>query len=191
MDAMSLLRNRVVAVNAALHDLVPKASALSWAMPVRPGTSPIGLTLWHLPRVQDWLVNTTIRGCAEVADRPEHSGLPAPDEFGFGTGLTPQQAAAAAAAVEPTALLAYADAVLDDVDGWLATLSDADLDAPVPGFDDRQRTRAAYSTPEALAEVSHLGALPLGLLLIRPAISHVLIHLGEVETLAQVAGAGG
>jgi hypothetical protein len=74
---------------------------------------------------------------------------------------------------------------------WLSSLDETDLDQPVAEFDARQRTRPSYCTPEALAEVSHLGVLPLGQLLLRPAISHLLMHLGEVEILGQVAATPG
>ena len=187
MDAIALLSNRIVAVNAALHGFVDDLTGADWATPVAPGTSPLGLTLWHVPRTQDWLVHTSIRGVPEVADGPSYGGLPDPDVYGFGTALTPEQAAEVAGAVKPDALLGYADEVRDRVVEWLATLTESDLDEPVAGFDDRQHTRPAYSTPAALEEVSHLGVLPLGQLLLRPAIAHLYMHLGEIEVLGQLA----
>ena len=93
---------------------------MDWANPAAPGTSPIGLTLWHVPRTQDALVQTSIRGVPEVADGPAYDGLPDPDIYGFGTGLTPDQAKEVASRVDPSALLAYADAVRDGVVEWLA-----------------------------------------------------------------------
>jgi hypothetical protein len=85
-------------------------------------------------------------------------------------------------------LLRYADTVHDGVVKWLGTLSGDDLDQPPAAFDERQRSRPAYCTPAALAEVDGLGQLPLGVLLIRPAVSHLLMHFGEVQTLIQLAG---
>ena len=122
MDSIALLRNRIGAVNAALHDLVGQVDGVDLVEPVIAGTSPVGLTLWHMPRAQDWLVHTTIRAVPEVADSFPPDGLPDPEEYGFGTGLTPERARAAAAEVSPEALLAYADAVTADIDGWLETL---------------------------------------------------------------------
>jgi len=186
MDAVALLRNRMGAVNGTLHDLVASVDGVDLVEPVAPGTSPLGLTLWHIPRAQDWLVHTTIRGIPEVVDSFPPDGLPDPEQYGFGTGLTPERARTAAADVNPTALLAYADAVTGAIDGWMETLDDSDLDV-VPDLIGRQQTRAAYSTPEALPEVAHLDGLPAGVLLLRPAISHVFMHAGEVEMLAHVA----
>jgi hypothetical protein len=190
MDAIALLTNRIVGVNGGLRGLVEDLRDADWVKPVAPGTSPIGLTLWHVPRTQDWLVQTSIRGVPEVADGPSYGGLPDPDLYGFGTALTPEQAKEVASGVDPAALLTYADAVRDSVVEWLASLTEADLDEPVAGFDERQRsTRPAYSTPDALKEISHLGVLPLGQLLLRPAIAHLLMHLGEIEVLGQLATA--
>jgi hypothetical protein len=186
MDAVALLGNRVRAVSGAVRGAVEAVAGQDWSVAVAPGTSPIGLTLWHLPRVQDWLVQTTIRGAAEVVDRPEFAALPDPDSFGFGTGLSPEQAKEAAAAIDRDTLLAYADAVGDEIESWLATMTGADLDQVVPEFMDRQQTRPGYCTPAALKEIEHLPGLPIGMLLLRPAISHVFIHLGEIETLTQL-----
>ncbi len=190
MDGVSVLRDRVVALNSGLHALVDEVAGVDWSVAVLPGTSPIGLTLWHLPRAQDWVVNTCIRDVAEVADTTEHDGLPDPDEYGFGTGLSEAQVRAAAAQVTAEPLLRYADAVRRSVEAWLDGITDADLDEVVGAFDERQSRRPAYSTPAARAEVSQLGGRSVGVLLLRPAISHVLLHMGEVELLGQLARRG-
>jgi DinB family protein len=176
MDAVALISNRVGAVNANLHVIVDRAREVDWVTPVAPGTSPIGLTLWHVPRTLDWLVNTSLEGRPEVADSPEFSALPDPQTYGFGTGLTPAEASAAAAAVDPDLLLRYADTVHEGVAKWLGSLSAEDLDRPPAAFDERQQSRPAYCTPAALSEVDGLGQLPLGVLLMRPAVSHLLMH---------------
>lgn len=190
MNAAGLLANRVEAIGGAAKGLVNDAAGLDWATPVAPGTSPLGLTLWHLPRTVDWLVNTCIRDGAEVADGPEYGDLPDPEQFGFGTGLSLAAAADAAGQVSAEPLLRYVDAVVADAATWVRSLSDDDLDRTVDEFDERQRRRTAYNTPEALAEVSHLGGLSLGVLLARPAMSHLLMHLGEVDLLVQLAKTG-
>lgn len=190
MNAVELLRNRIAAVGAMGRSLVSDADGIDWAKPVLPGTSPLGLTLWHLPRTVDWLVNTSIRGTTEVVDEPRFADLPDPDRFGFGAGLTAEQVAEAAATVRPDPLLAYVDEVHRVADEWLATVSADDLDRPVSGFADRQRARPAYCTEAALAEVAHLPDLPLGALLVRPAVSHLLMHAGEIDLLIQQAKAG-
>lgn len=185
--ATDLLRNRVAAVNSYLHDVAGSVAGIDLVTPVVPGTSPLALTLWHVPRTQDWAVQTCVRGEREVVE-DFAAGMADPERYGFGTALTPEEAREAAAAVDLARVLAYADAVTAVVDEWLASLADGDLDA-VPDVEGRQRARAAYSTPGAIEEVTGLYGVPLGVFLMRPAISHCLAHLGEVEALAQVARA--
>jgi hypothetical protein len=188
MDGQAMLRNRIGAVNAAIHTRAADLRGLDLARPVAAGTSPPGLTLWHLPRVVDWLVQTSIRDVPEVADTFPPDGLPDHRRFGFGTGLTPDEAQEAAGAVRLEAVNAYSDAVTAEVDSWLATLAPEDLDT-VPPFLERQHSRPAYSTPGALAEIQGLIGLPVGTLVLRPAISHVFMHAGELDVLTQIARA--
>ena len=187
MDTIALLRNRIGAIGAMTQDRIRESVGVDWSEPLLPGTSPLGLTLWHMPRTVDWLINASARGVAEVADEAAFSELPDPRAFGFGTGLTPDQASEAAAQVTPEPLLAYSEAVHAMADEWLAGLTTEDLDAPVEAFLDRQRSHPAYGTEAALSEVSGLVGLPLGLLLARPTMSHLLVHLGETELLLQLA----
>ncbi|MBV9368458.1 MAG: DinB family protein [Frankiales bacterium] len=187
MNAADLLRNRVAAIAAGTRDLRTATASLDWTKPIAPGTSPLGLTFWHLPRTFDWLVNTCIRDTAEVADGPSYGGLPDPDRYGFGTALTPDEVSAVAADVDRDQLETYADAVHAQVDEFLASLSDDDLDRIVVGFTDRQQRRPSYAKPGALAEVVHLDALPLGVLFARPGLSHQLMHVGELDLLKQLA----
>ena len=187
MKVADLLRNRVAAIAGATRDLRAETSSLDWSRPLLPGTSPLGLTFWHLPRTFDWLVNTCLCDTAEVADGSAYGDLPDPDRFGFGTGLSADEAGVAAAAVDRAQLDAYADAVHAQVDEFLASLSDDDLDRVVVEFPDRQRRRPSYSTPAALAEVAHLHAVPLGVLFARPGMAHQMMHLGELDLIKQLA----
>jgi hypothetical protein len=187
MNAIEILRNRRAAVTAGVLSALDDLAGVDLVHPVAPGTSPLGLTLWHIPRAQDWLVQTCIRGVPEVADRFT-AGLPAPERYGFGTGLTPHDAEAAASSVVPQRLADYATAVGEELDGWLASLAESDLDV-IPPFAARQQARAAYVTREALADIEGLDGLTVGVLLMRPAMTHVFRHLGELETLGSIARA--
>lgn len=189
MNASDLLRNRTSAIAGSTRELRAETASLDWTRPLLPGTSPLGLTFWHLPRTLDWLVNTCIRDTPEVADGPAYGNLPDPDRFGFGTALSPDDVAAVANGVDRDELDAYADAVHAQTDEFLAGLTDDDLDRVVSEFADRQRRRPAYSTPGALAQVSHLDALPLGSLFVRPGLAHLLTHYGEVDLIKQLAPA--
>lgn len=188
MKTADLLRNRVAAVAGTTRELRAETASLDWTRPLLPGTSPLGLTFWHLPRTLDWVVNTCIRDTAEVADGAAYGALPDPDRFGFGTSLSPDEAVALAAGVDRDELDTYADAVHANVDEFLASLSDDDFDRVVSEFPQRQNRRPAYATPGALAAVEHLNALPLGVLFARPGMAHLLVHVGEVDLIKQLAG---
>ncbi|MDQ1688448.1 MAG: hypothetical protein QOK42_1423 [Frankiaceae bacterium] len=187
MEAVQLLRNRVDALAGMTRGLIEDAAGLDWATPLLPGTSPLGLTLWHMPRTVDWAVNTCIRVAPELADEPRFGELPDPQRFGFGTALSEQQATEAASQVHSDVLVAYSDAVFAIASEWVATLSPEDLDAPVPDFLGRQSARPAYATDGALEEVQGLVDVPVGILLARPTMSHLLMHTGEVDLIIQVA----
>ena len=186
MEAVALLRNRIAAVGANTRGMFAAATGLDWVTPLLPGTSPLGLTFWHLPRTVDWLINTSVRGQAEVVDDPAFADLPDPDEFGFGTGLSPERAADAASRVRAPMLAAYSEAVHAMADDWLAALSPEQLYDVVPDFMDRQRARPAYCTDDALAEVTGVAGLPLGILLSRPAMAHLMMHTGEIGLILQL-----
>jgi hypothetical protein len=113
-------------------------------------------------------------------------GLPDPAEWGFGIALTPQKASELAAEVRVESVLDYADAVHAEIDGWLAGLSETDLDA-VPDWSAHLRRRELYGTAGYAEEAGDLPGKPVGVLLLRPVTSHVIHHLGEMDVLAQLA----
>jgi hypothetical protein len=76
IDAIELLRSRPAAVTVSLVEQVAEVDGMDVVAPAAPGTSPIAPSLWHVPRAQDWLVSTCLRGSPEVADR-FGEGLPA------------------------------------------------------------------------------------------------------------------
>lgn len=182
-----MFRHRTAGIASSVHSYAGQLGDLPLEEPVLPGTSPLGLTLWHIPRTQDWLLNTVILGAPEVVEA-HRDGLPDPERYGFGTGLTPDAAREAAAQVRMPALLAYADAVVAAMDAWFSSASERDLDV-VPPLRERQSARAAYTTPESLAEVEGLVGQPVGVLLMRPTLGHLFAHLGEIDLLLQLAKA--
>jgi hypothetical protein len=187
VDTRIIIHNRMQGALNYCRDLIENSTGGDWKTPAFVGASPVALTLWHVPRTLDWLVNTSVRGVAEVADRPSYGELPDPNEYGFGTGLTPEQVAATTDLVNRDDLLRYVMEVGESVQEWLASVDPVLLDDPVTDFDEHQHARPAYVRPEALAEIDGLAALPLGILLVRPGVSHLFAHLGEAEVLLQLA----
>jgi DinB family protein len=160
------------------------AEEVAWAERVRPGTNPVGFTLWHCVRTADWAVQCGIRGVDEVAARAEWSGR-WPAAALFGAGVSETVALEIAQRVGPAEVAAYNEAVRAESLGWLATLDDATLDTK---FDFRgNQERAGYLQSAAWPEIADLDGLSLGQFLLRPAMGHVRVHIGEVGLLLQLA----
>ena len=157
----------------------------AWTKAVMPGTNPVGFTLWHCARTIDWTVQCAIRGVDEVAARPEwRSRWPA--EAWFGAGVTPELARDLPRQVGPPVVAAYTEAVRAETLGWLAQQDESALDA-VPAF--REHTeRGGYRAPAIWEDIADLDGIPTGMLLLRPCMNHVRVHVGEMNLLLQQAG---
>lgn len=186
MDALELLRNRITGVHLSMKAVAEELTDVDLSTPVAPATSPLGLTLWHLARSQDWIVQTVIRDVPEVADSWQGPGLPDHLKWGIGIGLTPAEAEEVAGAVTLDGVLGYADAVYAEIDGWLSGLDATDLDR-VADWTVHKRRRPVYAQPVYDEEAGDLHDKPVGILLVRPVISHVFWHLGEIDLLGQLA----
>ena len=168
-----------------IAEFTARADGPAWSEPVLPGTNPPGFTLWHLARTADWTVQCCIRGVDEVASRPEWRDR-WPAEAWFGAGVSPELARALPQQVEPAVVAAYNEAVRAEVLGWLAQQGDEALDQK-PSFREHN-DRAGYTAPEIWADIADLEGLPTGMLLLRPAMNHVRVHVGEIGLLLQQAG---
>jgi hypothetical protein len=129
-----------------------------------------------MPRTQDTFVQTWIRGRAEVAHSDRWTHWHALKPLGIGVGISLDQADEIARHVQRADVLAYADAVHQEVARWLEQSSDGDLDQIV---NTRQRLAAfpEYQTPGFMEEISNLYDQPVWALLMRPCMGHIHRHL--------------
>lgn len=148
-----------------------------------------GFALWHCARIVDWGVNAVVRTQPELAAADPWRERMRFD-LGHGPGLTRAEADEAALAVSAETITAYVAELRSQVGSWIATVSDDDLERRID-----LRTACAvhprYLTDAAWAEVENLEGLPSWQILARPCISHVRVHIGEVDTLLTVLRAGG
>jgi hypothetical protein len=159
-----------------------RADGPVWSEPVLPGTNPMGFTLWHCARTIDWTVQCTIRGVDEVASRPEWRAR-WPQEAWFGAGVSKRLAQELPRQVGPAVVAAYNEAVRAQTLAWLAQQDEDSLDGK-PAFREHQE-KAGYDAAEIWKEIADLDGLPAGMLLLRPAMNHVRVHVGEIELLLQ------
>ena len=194
MNALGMLEQQLNTVNLRLHhsaqDLTPGELV---ARPIE-GVNPIGFLIWHMARSQDWAVNTAIRDVPEVIKRRPwvSSPLAVP---GMGTGFELEVAARAAAQFELADLLAYADAVHEDMLAWLRTADEEILDqipdvgahdAPHPEYQTPGFRTEMDSGPEHDDAVGRKGGLPVWVFLTSVSITHLHRHLGELDLLKDV-----
>jgi hypothetical protein len=154
-----------------------------WTKRGIPDSSTPGFVIWHAARTIDWGVHCAIQGIPEIADRPEFKALRA-DELAYGSGITAEEAEQAAETIRRDQVRPYLTALKAAAIGWISEQRDSDLDQ-VPDFKAHQRARPRYLTQPVWDEVSDLEGLPAWHILARPCISHIRVHLGEIDTLLQ------
>lgn len=66
MKATALLEKQLTGVNARLHHVADDLSQQEWTSRPLRGENMSGFIIWHLPRLQDHLVQVWIRGVPEV-----------------------------------------------------------------------------------------------------------------------------
>ncbi len=185
MRSTDLIRQQLSGVHNIFRTVTSDLTEEEWTLHALPETNVIGFTLWHLPRVQDWAVQTAIRGVPEVIRDAQWKRLGDPDIVGIGIGMTPDEADTVARSVSRADVCAYADAVHDEVLAWLDTLDDNDLDA-IPDFAAHHTAYPIYQRPELRAEIADLIGAPAWRYLTGPCIGHWRGHFGELEILTQV-----
>lgn len=179
MNAAQLLRLQYDGIHSLFAEAVSGISAAEWRSRPYPGTNRVGFAAWHMPRTQDWALNTCVLGRAEVADRPEFGALAAAAP-GIGVGISLAEADAVAELVTSQQVLDYEAAVHEQLVAWVTGLGDADLDR-VPPSEANQALKAAYLAPAMRPEVEDLFGKPVWRFANNPANGHVRIHLGELR----------
>jgi len=138
--------------------------------------------VWHMARSIDWAVQCGVRGVPEVAAGDEFRAVGV--ELGIGTGIPPEEAMAIARRMPRGLVANYAAAVIKESLGWLATASDEELESPTR-MGQNQAAFPVYRADGHLAEVRDLLEIPNWMVLARPATSHIRVHNGELQLLAQ------
>lgn len=164
--AVQLLEGTMEGVTAEQAHWVPPGRAL-----------PIGAHYAHVVVGQDGMIQGRLRGGAPLfagawAGRTGLSELPPGPDPGK-PGFPDWSGWARQVRVDLTALRAYAKAVYEATDAYLAGLTDADLDRPVD-----------------LTGLG-LGRIPLRQLLLRGLLGNALTHCGEISCLKGLQGGKG
>lgn len=180
MRATELLAQQFRSVNSILHDIADGLTDEEWTAHLLPETNLPGFDLWHIARAQDWSAQTLARGVPEVIGAAEWADRGALATPGIGVGMTRDEADTLAAQVRKDDVLAYADAVLHEVLGWLAGLDDALLDES-PDIARHYAGHPEYQTAAMAAEVPWLATNPPRWRCLAPGIGHARDHLAELD----------
>ena len=181
MIAIEVLTLLVRGSGSLILEVTETFSEQEWTRRALPGTNPPGFTAWHMARTVDWAMETGVRGRPELITDPRFQSL---DGFGIGTGSTSEEAMAIARRMPRAAVGEYAGAVSAAAVEWLA-LIDEELLAKPNQLEKNQSAVDAYSVEGHLSEVKDLFGIPIWQLIVRPAGSHIRVHYGELELLAQ------
>ena len=180
MNAPTYLRKQFSNLNSAFHYYVDELTEDEWISRPGPGQNMIAYTVWHMPRIQDNMLQVWIRDQAEIAHSDRWTHWQPLRPFGIGVGITLEASDQISRTVHFAETLAYADEVHQAIITWLGEISEDDLDK-VPDAKRRLTPYPEYQTPGYQVETDNLHGLPTWGLLMRPCMGHVHRHLGELE----------
>jgi len=183
VNAVDILKLQLVQSCKLIEDGAANAEPI-WTKRAFAGASLPGFVEWHCARIVDWGVHTVVRDVPEVAADPQWRGRVRYD-MGHGAGLGAAEADSVAESVRHEAVMDYARAVRSAIVGWLDDADSAELDE-IPDLRGRNQDHPLYRTPAAWEEIKGLEGVPAWQILTRPCISHIRVHSGEVNTLAQL-----
>lgn len=179
MDIKSLVQFQLNGSYRLISELAGEASDEEWRSRAHPNGSLIGFTVWHCARITDWAVNCVLRGAPELADHPEWSDVGVPGAL-FGAGISHEVADSVPFQVSRERLTAYVNAMREDAIQWLAAAPPEELDG-VTDLKARHVSKPEYMEAECWSEIESLHGIPKWQFLVRPSVSHIRIHYGEVS----------
>jgi hypothetical protein len=184
MRATALLTQQFTSVNQILHDLADDLTPDELTTRTLPNTNLLAFDLWHIARVRDWAVQTMARGIPELIEDPRWQGRSTLATPGIGVGLSLAQADEVARGLTLADILAYADALHEEILTWLSTLPDEALDSR-PDVPSRLARHPIYLGAAMREEVPWMYQNPPLWRCLAPAIGHNRDHLAVIELLKQ------
>lgn len=154
------------------------------------GHNSIVWLLWHIARVEDFIINTCIRGVPQVLDRGGWQGRLGVSRRDIGTGMTAEEVARFSAQADVAAVRAYRAAVAQETRTGLTAKDFDDLDQPVVGAGERAAASGDLG-PGAEYVAENAKIRPRWFLLCFEGIGHSYEHLSDAEHVARLLGRPG
>jgi len=177
MDIKPLVQFQLNGSYRLIADLANRTSDEEWRSRAHPNANLIGFTVWHCARIIDWAVNPVMRGEPELADQPDWSDVAVEGAL-FGAGVTREVADSVPFLVTRARLAAYVSTMREDAIQWLAAAGPEDLEGVT---DLKTGAKPGYVDGECWSEIEDLHGIPKWQFLIRPSVSHIRVHYGEVS----------
>lgn len=182
MEAKDVLGLQLQGSFNLLRERIQGVDDREWDARAIPGTSKIGFILWHCARSIDWAVNRGLQGRPELAEEAVWRERLHTEDGLFGAGIPDAVADSLPGRAGRQAVLDYLDALEPAAMAWLEAVPGAAL-GRVPDFRAHMAARPEYLAPAVWEEIGDFVDAPAWHLLARPAISHIRVHMGEVDTL--------
>jgi hypothetical protein len=146
--------------------------------------------IWHVARVEDFMINTCVRGVPQVLDRDGWQVRLGVSRRDIGTGMTAEQVAQFSAQVDVAAVRAYRAAVAHETRTGLTARDFDDLDKPIPGAGERAIASASLG-PGAEYVPDMVRTRPRWFVLCSEVIGHSYEHLALAEHVKRLLGQPG
>ena len=146
--------------------------------------------LWHIARVEDFMINICVRGVPQVVDRDGWQARLGVSRRDIGTGMNAEQVAQFSAQVDVAAVRAYRAAVAHETRIGLTARDFDDLDKPIVGAGERALASGALG-PGAEYVADMVRTRPRWFVLCSEGIGHSYEHLALAEHVARLLGRPG
>lgn len=182
MRAMELLERQFGSVHAIVHDVADDLTQAESTTRILANTNLLAFDLWHIARVQDWALQTLVRGAPELIDEPRWHDRGRLATHGIGVGIALDEADELARSLALADVLAYADAVHANIISWLRTHTDEELEWQ-PDVPAHLARYPVYLEPAMREEVPWMFERPPVWRCLAPALGHNRDHLAEMDLL--------
>ncbi len=180
--AVAMIQAQLAKIPDILAYLIEDLTEAEWLTRQAPNDNMIGFWAWHIPAVEDFIVQAFIRGVPEVRSRPEWSRRTNLDSNTLSFEISLEEADAAARRSQPEAVIAYAEAVYEEVNNWLTSVSDEIL-MTIPDGRGHINQLEAYKNNTFASELNGILNRPVHDLLLSTCYGHLRSHFGEIETI--------
>lgn len=182
MRAMELLERQFGSVNSILHDVADDLSQEELTTRSLASTNLLAFDLWHVARVQDWALQTLVRGVPELIDEPSWHERGRLATHGIGVGMTLDEADDLARSLALADVLAYSDTVHSGIISWLRANTDEELERQ-PDVPAHLSRYPIYLETAMREEVPWMFERPQVWRCLAPALGHNRDHLAEMDLL--------